>query len=166
MNHRGAVLGHTSSGCFHLPWALHECPGYTNLCDFIITLAQPVKYGIQHWLGGWRPREPSFCLQQASSIREMELSPSRVVLASPSILSSHTLLFTTSPRWCSLWSRDHAALGPGGGRWGRARLSFLPPPVHRGPAVTNQGSGGRSHAGPAEAGGYIVLQEGMRRRSA
>lgn len=27
-------------------WALHECRGYANLCNFIITLAQAVKCGI------------------------------------------------------------------------------------------------------------------------
>lgn len=45
---RGAVLKHTSSGCIPPPppWALHECRGYANLCNFIITLAQAVKYGI------------------------------------------------------------------------------------------------------------------------
>lgn len=100
-----------------------------------------------------------------AGIRGTALSPSRVDLASPSILC--TLPLTTSPSWPSLGSRVHAALGiGGGGGWGRTRLSCLPLPCTEDLLPPNQVSGDRSHAGLAEAGGYVVLQEGMRGRPA
>lgn len=99
-----------------------------------------------------------------AGIRGTALSPSRVDLASPSILG--TLPLTTSPSWPSLGSRVHAALGIDGGGWGRTRLSRLPLPCTEDLLPPNQVSGDRSRAGLAEAGGYIVLQEGMRGRPA